>query len=401
MEKSFFNRWKEIIKTYFKYDFYINIIRDSITRNHILIVDAKTPTPDRDSGSLDMFNLIKILIKLNYHIHFIPHNSHNYFGKYTKSLQELGVECIFFPDYFNIRDYLYERGDIFSHVILARCSIANTVIDHVIEIAPSAKIIFYPVDIHGIRLMREAKLMKNYSKSVKAQEVMRIELKLVEKSDLTIVLSEYESEYLKEKGCENIKILPLIREFKTINLCVPFHKRRDVIFIGNFSHTPNLDAVRWLYDEIWPALRQINKERGFDEICLKIVGSNMPDWIKKNEMNDIKPIGFIENLDEIFLKGRLSIAPLRFGAGLKGKIATSLGYGVPVVGTNIAFEGMPKEGKENISIIENSAIEISEKLISVYYDETKWTEISNNGVKYAIRYFSIDNQMPVVNNIIN
>lgn len=362
---------------------------DRMPRGHILIVDACTPTPDQDSGSVDMFNLIRILRSMNYRVHFIPQSNFLHFGAYTERLEQMGVECIYGPFYNTVRDFLSERRDMFSHVFLARTPVAEAVIATVEELAPSAKKLFYTVDMHGLREVREAKLSGDVAQLRRAEDTLRRELGLVERSDTAIVLSEFEAEFLREQGHRNVAVVPLIRDYASMPHCPPFDEREGVAFIGGFQHTPNLDAVRWLYDEIWPHVRELAASRGMSPIRLKVVGSKMPDWIRQEAAPDVDAIGFVQNLDDVFQNVRLSVAPLRYAAGLKGKVATSLEYGVPVVGTSTAFEGMPSDGLEAIHNCADTAEGIAEQIVTIYSGPQEWFRVSEGGKRYVKKHYSL------------
>jgi glycosyltransferase involved in cell wall biosynthesis len=301
----------------------------------------------------------------------------------------MGVECIYAPYYRSVGEYLAERGDMFEHVVLVRIPVAEMVIEDVKAYAPSASKIFYTVDLHGLRELREAQLKNDPVKMEAARNTLQGELRVVAEADTSIVLSRHEADLLQERGHDNVAILPLIR---SVPGCGPlgFDDRRDVVFIGGFQHTPNVDAARWLLDEIWPAVRRLVANRGLQPITLKIAGSKMPDWLADWKADDVVAVGFVEDLDALFDTARLSVAPLRYGAGLKGKLATSLGYGVPTVGTDISFEGMPQEGLDLIRVSENSAEGLAKAIIDLYFNEERWATISDAGPAYVARHFSVE-----------
>ncbi|MBS0244854.1 MAG: glycosyltransferase family 2 protein, partial [Proteobacteria bacterium] len=113
---------------------------DRKPRGHILIVDACTPTPDQDAGSLLMANLITIVISLGFRVHFIPQSNYAHFGSYTDELQRMGVECVFSPYYSTLDAFLSERGDMFDVVLLARVDVARQTLPVVRRLAPSARV---------------------------------------------------------------------------------------------------------------------------------------------------------------------------------------------------------------------------------------------------------------------
>ena len=116
---------------------------------------------------------------------------------------------------------------------------------------------------------------------------------------------------------------------------MPFSQRAGFAFIGGFGHTPNQDAVRWLIKDIMPLVRSQDPS-----IQCFLVGSDMPEQFKQLQADGVVPIGYVENLSEIFDRVRLTVAPLAYGAGLKGKVIDSLSAGIPCVCTNIAAEGL-------------------------------------------------------------
>lgn len=396
----FVERWAHALRNQLPSDTTPSLASDRLPKGHVLIIDACTPTPDQDSGSLDMFNLIRILLNAGYRVHFIPQTNFVHFGKYTDVLQAMGAECIYAPYYTSVSEYLSEHSEAFSHVIIARLSVADAVFNEVATLAPNAARIFYTVDLHGLREVREAALASDQEKKKSAREALWRELNFIRLSDLTVVLSEYEASYLRERELTNIAMLPLLRDYVRPKNMLSYAERKDVVFIGGFSHNPNIDAVRWLHGEIWPLVQKEAAKGGLPHIKLKIVGSNMPEWIRDWATTDFEPIGFVENLSDVFGAARLSIAPLRYGAGLKGKVATSLGYGVPTIGTSIAFEGMPDQGLDDIRFSADTAADIARELLRLYQDSNRWNAASSAGMDYVAKHYSLQANAPIVEAIL-
>lgn len=366
---------------------------------HILIIDACTPTPDQDSGSLDMINLIKILVDQSWRVHFIPLSNFLHFGHYTDALQRLGVECIYAPFHQTLESFLRERGDMFDVCLLARTEVASHALPTVKKYCPSAKTIFYTVDLHFLRERREAELQNDPEKLTKAMKTERTELGIMDHVNSTVVLSEVERDMLHSLGKKNVAVLPLIREVGS-SVSTSVSERHGVIFVGGFQHTPNVDAVDWLTESIWPEVRAILKEQCLPSIPLYIVGSNMPERFELLHSEDIIPVGFVSDLMQVFEKVRLSVAPLRYGAGLKGKVASSFLYGIPVVGTSMAYEGMPNEGLKQVRYEGNTSVEIARLITNLHYSET---ELENLGVKcrsYAIAHYSRDSVSMLVRDLV-
>lgn len=353
---------------------------------HVLIVDAVTPTPDQDSGSVDMVNLIRILTSLGWRVHFVPQTNYAHFGRYTDELQELGVECVYFPPYRTLEHYLEENGDFFDTVFVCREPIARSVIPVIAKKLPNAKRVFYTVDLHYLRSKRQAELTKDPRIAGEAQKTKDSELALMRQSDLTILLSEVEKDIIAAELPEaRTAIVPLIRDIPGRRS--GFQARSNVVFIGSFNHPPNVDAVEWLVKEIWPLVRQrkVNAR-------LRICGSNMPDAVRRlcTQEPDIEAVGFVADLGEVFDHCRLSVAPLRFGAGLKGKLATSFGYGVPCIATRVAIEGMSEDGLEPCRLQGDTAEELANLIAHYYRSEQDWERASRASLAYVEQQFSFN-----------
>lgn len=383
-QAKFLEKWKHVLATHGRAEDNPARSADRCYAKHVLIVDAVTPTPDQDSGSVDMLNLIRILLDLGWRVHFIPQTNYAHAGRYTEALQRLGAECVYFPPYRSLDHYLEENASLFDMAILCREPIAKGTIETVRKYLPEAHILFYTVDLHFLRTERHAQLTGDPAIAAEAAAVKASELALMRKSDVTILLSEFERDLVaKEAPGVSTAILPLIRE-------IPgrkggFEDRRDVVFIGGFNHPPNVDAVEWLVGEIWPLVR--TKLRGAK---LKICGSNMPDRLRQlcAGHDDIEAVGFIADLGDVFDRCRLSIAPLRFGAGLKGKLATSFGYGVPCIATGVAVEGMSLDHLAGCRLQGDTPEELASLIAHYYASEADWLRVSEASLNYVERHFS-------------
>jgi len=396
----FKEKHKKLLSTHLSSGENPEVASDRTVKGHILIIDAETPRPDQDSGSVDMFNLIRILVNDGYRVHFIPQTNFSHLGSYTNTLMSLGVECIYAPFYVSLESYLRERGDVFDYIFMCRMPVAQNSIRDVKKYAPSAATIFYTVDLHFLREQREAKISGNNKKIRAAEKNREIELTLISKTDIAIVLSGFEESLLIKLGYSNICKLPLIRDIGEPT-SKNFEDRSGVVFVGGFRHTPNIDSVNWLIEDVWPEVRNQLKIRNLPTFKLRIVGSHMPSRFEELRAYDVEPIGFVHDLKDEFNRVRLSLAPIRFGAGLKGKMATSFEYGVPVVGTSIAFEGMPKEGVDELVASADNAKDFAQIIIDLYYDETRWKTIRSAGVDYVQNHYSLESLTPVVINILN
>jgi glycosyltransferase involved in cell wall biosynthesis len=238
---------------------------------------------------------------------------------------------------------------------------------------PTAKILFHAVDLHFLRMEREAKLLGDPLKVEAASRMRETELRLVSRADATIVVSKYESSLLRElMPLARVHQIPILRETTPVPE-FDWANRRDLLFIGGFDHSPNADAVLWFVREVWPMLRAMGYTDSFT-----IAGSHIPPEITDLASERIVIRGYVRDLPHLFRKHRLSIAPLRYGGGIKGKIVTSLSFGVPVVATSTAAEGMDL-GTDDGLLVADAPERMAEQIIKLYNNSEFWQRLSSNG----------------------
>jgi glycosyltransferase involved in cell wall biosynthesis len=166
--------------------------------------------------------------------------------------------------------------------------------------------------------------------------------------------------------------------------------RRNVVFIGGYEHVPNVDAVLWFVHDVWPLIRA----KGFAQRFL-IVGSKVPPEIAALATDDIEVRGHVPDLAPLFETCRLSVAPLRYGGGIKGKIVTSLSHHVPVVATAAAAEGMELRHGENI-LVADTPDDFADQVIRLSRDDALWRRLSRNGQQAFLDSFALSAGAPRV-----
>jgi glycosyltransferase involved in cell wall biosynthesis len=392
-------------------------------RGRILVIDHKTPTPDQDSGSASAFSYLQILSRAGFDVTFAPMNLKRA-GRYTKALKALGIKTLSSPEWPSINAVLDEFAPRSDILLLYRVGVAKHLFDRARQVAPAAKILFHAVDLHFLRKQRHAALTGSQARAHAASLERTIELDLIAKADASIVVSDYEFHLLRELvPAAALHQIPILRETprrpfgpalhwsarrlghrlgpfgRWLNRRDPsLRRRRDFVFIGGFNHLPNADAVEWFVHEVWPLLQA----RGFQHRFI-IAGSRLPDRIAALASDKIEVRGYVENLAQLFAACRLSIAPLRFGAGIKGKVVTSLSYGVPVVASSIAAEGSGLRHGENI-LIADTADTMADQLMRLYDDADLWQRLSENGYQAFRNKFSqaagAQKMLDVVNGLI-
>lgn len=352
-------------------------------RRHILIVDACTPTPDRDSGSLRMLNLMRLLLDEGCAVTFFADNrAHD--GAYTEALQQLGVEVWYRPFLGNIARWFAERGSRFDMVIASRHYVARTYLPLVRQFAPQARFVFDTVDLHYLRERREAELVRSPVMARNAEATREKELRLIRESDLTLVVSPMEREILAREApgarvdvLSNVHAIPGSRR--------PFAERRDLVFVGGYRHPPNVDAVRWFVKQVLPAVRT-----RLPDVRVHLIGADAPESVRiLGDHPGVVFHGYVRDLDPYMDGCRIAIAPLRYGAGVKGKVNLSMAHGQPVVATSCAVEGMHLRPGEDV-LVADSPEAFADAIVRLYGDPALWQRLSDNGIENVRRHFSFD-----------
>jgi GT2 family glycosyltransferase/glycosyltransferase involved in cell wall biosynthesis len=351
-------------------------------RKNILVIDHHLPMPDRDSGSLRMFQILKLLHQLGHSVTFIPDNLAD-IPPYTSELQKRGIKVLNHPYIKKVRDYLIANGSEFDVVVLSRCQFARKHITDVRRYAPQSRIIFDTVDLHFLREESQARLTGDPEVRRKAQETKQQESELIDQSDETWVVSRTEQQLLEEKWPE--KSIQLVSNIVDVSGSkTPFTLRRDWLFIGGFQHPPNTDAVLFFIKEIYPLLSERLGDAKF-----YIIGDKAPPEIVALASEKIIVAGLQRDARSFFDSVRLSVAPLRFGAGVKGKINQSMAFGVPVVATSVAVEGTDLCDREEI-LVADEPEEFARALIELYESEELWNRLSENGIAKTRALYSTD-----------
>lgn len=379
--EKFLQRWRDTLSKHRRNGVDPHLEKDRNVVGRVLFIDACTPTPDQDSGSIDSYNLMKTFIGMGWAVTFIPEDNYAYMKKYTQDLQRIGVQMLYQPHINSVDDHITANGSIYDLVMTFRPTVTHKHIHNLRLKCHRAKIVFNTVDLHFLRLEREAKLKNDKAIEQEAEKIKAIELELMNQVDLTTVVSSTELEILMSMGVERVVHLPFSREVRPSS--VPFEARTGIIFVGGFQHNPNVDAVRYFVAEIMPLLRDM-----IPGVVFNIVGSKAPIEIQDLACGDIVVHGFVENLEAVLDTVRVNVAPLRYGAGTKGKVIHALACGLPTVATSIAVEGMGLREVNQVGIADNPA-EFAQLVKNFYGNPKLWNDIAVSGVSYADRNYGI------------
>jgi len=345
---------------------------------HYLIIDSNFPTPDKDSASFRMMGILKVLVRKGCQVTFCAHN--NLAEKSDiQRLEDLGVIAFQPSNCALIIEHLRQAGENYHAVMLCRADVASFYIDWVKKFATKAQVIFDTVDLHFLRKRRQAELEQNAKEFVQSEIDEAVELAICNKADAVLVVSEYEKKLIQGKVTKPVEVLSNIHETYPLNK--PFAERKDILFIGSFRHLPNLDAVKYFITEIFPLIKET-----LPNIKLHVIGDNASDELLSLANDSVVFHGYVPEIERVFDSCKLSIAPLRFGAGVKGKVNQSMSRGVPVVCTSIAAEGMFLENGVN-ALIADTPTAFAQAVISLYGDEELWQRLSAQGYQNVKEHF--------------
>ena len=347
----------------------------------ILIIERWAPRPNQDAGSVMIYHFMQVLRRMGHAVSFLPFDL-AYDREYTPELQKLGVQCLHGPDVKSIEEHLSAVGNGYDIIMACRPDHIEALLPLLKIYCPKSRLLYETHDLHFVREQRQAEIEQNgqllrHSKWRKSQE-----LRIAAAFDCTLVVSRQEQEILlRENPDLYVEVIPVIEE---VHGCkAGYDQRMDLVFIGGYDHRPNVDAVVYFVKEILPLIIE-----RLPDIKFLIVGSHPPDEILCLASPNVIIQGFVPDIAELMKHVRISVNPIRFGAGVKGKIVTSMSYGVPCVGTTVAVEGMDIVPGVH-ALVGDDPRSFADAVIQLYSDRNLWERLSLEGLAFVQKHFSL------------
>lgn len=310
-----------------------NVASHQSTRR-ALFIDECVPTPDQDAGSWAAIEHMRSLQRLGYAVSFAASDRLEYAPDYTARLQREGVQCFYAPYHRSIEEVLRGATAPYDLVYLHRLANATRYTALIRERMPGARILYNVADLHHLRTSRQAAVERDPALLEDAARLREAELAAIRAADGVLTHSEAEAILVRTLVPETpVTVLPWTVHPTPVRH--PFASRAGLAFIGGFRHQPNVDAALHLARDIMPLVWQ-----RLPGLTLHLVGSNMPDSLRRLQNPRIRPRGYLPDLDDLFAEIRLTVAPLRYGAGLKGKVLASLAAAIPCALSPTAAEGI-------------------------------------------------------------
>ena len=348
----------------------------------IAVFDDLVPMPDRDAGSARMLHILRALNEWSHPV-FISLSKLS-LPRYERALWREGIETVSLLDFERL---MRERN--FRAAILSRPHVAEELLKPIRRASPGTRVIFDMVDAHSLRLAREHALTGDAATAREAERYRKIESHLARECDVVWCASTADEDYMKRlaQGVST-DVVPTIHPPHERGL--PFEERENLLFVGNFRHKPNADAVRFYARDVLLRVRA-----SLPAVELLLVGNDAPKEFAAYE--GVRLLGYVPDIEPLLARARVSVAPLRFGAGINGKIGEALAHGLPVLTTEIGAAGLAlRDGEE--ALIADSPEALADATVRLYTDEALWRRLSENGYAHVERNFSPRVVREVVNN---
>ncbi len=357
----------------------------------ILVIDQITPEPDSDAGSVTAFEIMRGLRDLGYKITFAPCSNFAYIPNYSDLLAAIGIESILYPGVASFRQHMATFGKDYDAAVIFRVSTARDYLGTVKQYAPQAKLVFHTSDLHFLREERATEL--HAGQRSRAAATREAELATIAAAAITIVHSHHEKDVIAAALPQApVAVFPWIYEPRGKGRS--FSQRRDLIFVGSYRHDPNVDAVEYFAADIMPLLAD-----RLEGVSFIAAGSNPPPSVTGLAGPRIRVPGFLPDIEGPLMNARVMVAPLRYGAGLKGKIVSAMACGLPVVTTSIGAEGMALTPGEHV-LVADGAEAFADSVVQLYQDEALWRRLSEAGLDYVARTTSRAAGMRILTDIL-
>ncbi len=344
-----------------------------------LFIDESVPVVTRDAGSNALLSHMRSLRRLGFEVTFVAADMTQDAGGI---LEDAGIGCCHAPWDGSVEEVLRREADCFDLVYLHRATIASRYLPLVRVHQPKARIVFSVADLHYLRYARQSKIEDRPELLALARQFQTIELGVAAAVNAVVTHSSFEAALLRQQlpaAC--VHVVPWAVPTRPTE--VAFSRRGDLAFIGHYGHAPNLDAAHWLIDEIMPKLNGSHPA-----IKCLLAGSDLPDVLRRGGPC-IEPVGSVDSLADLFDRVRLTVAPMAYGAGIKGKVLESLAAGIPCVCTPVAAEGLDLPPQLEALVATDAEMFVS-LMARLHEDEGFNVTTGEAGLRYAARSLSED-----------
>lgn len=348
----------------------------------LLVITHTFPLPDLDGASLRCLRIMQAARDLGWSVTNLA-TGHVFHPAYTARMDEaralLATNRITPGGPAAPLTYLAAAEERFDAILLAVVPGTPDFIDALRRLAPHAVIIFDTIELTFVSMLRAARLRRSEALLQQARTVQARQLQTAAAADYTLVVTPEEAALLQQL-CPTAQV----RVLSNIHTVIPAQyspaERRDLLFVGNFVHMPNRDAVQHFVADIWPQARPY-----LPGVVVRLVGLPVAE-VSALAAPDVIVTGHVPDLAPYYAASRVAIAPLRFGAGVKGKVLEAMGYGLPVVMTPVAAEGTHARPDAD-ALIAATPADFATALVRLYHDDALWQRVSHNGQALVAKWF--------------
>lgn len=351
----------------------------------ILFVDYAVPQYDSYAGSRTNFMYLELLVQMGFKVIFLPADFKR-IEPYSTELNELGIETLDGGKFRkNWESWFKEHGQEIDYVFFNKPEPTNMFLE-VVKRMTHAAIIYQCHDLHYLRLRRKAEIEGNEQVMAEARRYELMEDHIFQNCDVILTFSSLEEEIISSKyPHKKVLTVPLYFYATAPDSVSDFSQRQDLIFVGGCAHTPNHDAVTWFCNDILPLV-----VRKLPNVVINLVGNHPPKDIRALGSKNICIMGGVsdEELNQLYERARLTVIPLRFGAGVKGKMIETFYNGVPFVSTAIGLEGIA--GIEAFASAQDDPVSFADEVVALYKDEQRWLKASHAGSTYISDHLTVE-----------
>jgi O-antigen biosynthesis protein len=382
--RKFLQRWKKTLRAHRFNAEQPALECERTVRKRAVFIDETVPTPDLDAGSNAALQHIRSLMRLGYKVTFIPSDNLARISPYTERLQALGVECIYHPFFWSVEEYFRKCELSIDAVYLHRFANGSKYIGLIRRLQPKARIVYNVADLHHLRLAREAELLEDEGVARQAEAVRHEELAAIRAADATIVHSAAERQLLSEDPALQGRVHVVPWTYACRPVANPPAQRHGIAFVGGYRHKPNVDAATWLVEAIMPLVWE-----RLPELPLILVGSHMPEEVRRLESRRVRTLGYVPDVAEVYEQCLLAVAPLRYGAGVKGKVLEAFAAGVPCLMTGMAAEGVPLPPLLQ-GLVHDDPRGLADAIVALHLEPASIEPLAEAGLDMIARHFGAE-----------
>lgn len=338
----------------------------------MLVVDEHVPYTDRDAGSRRIAALVDLLRERGWRVVFASIDRREY-APYAEALRASGADLIAGFGSRTIAQ-MKRRNQRLDAAWISRPDPAARVL-RVLRRRYDLPIVFDAVDLHFVRLERESQVRQ---RDTRWEAMRRRELALARAADVAVTGGGSEARFLREHGIARAFDFPVVEPLRRLPPA-GWEARDGIVFLGNYAHAPNVDAVEWLCGEVVPLVR-----RRLPHIRVTIAGADPPRRVRALAQRQVDVTGFVADVAAVLSGARVFAAPLRFGAGTKGKIVYALAQGIPVVTTPIGAEDLFTEAEYGDT--PSDPQRFADRIVDVHENRALWEQLAAAGREIARRF---------------